>query len=621
VPVLLKFGQWVGRIWLSNFKIPMNLYFGEKVLAIASLAPQAIGIVLVLAVGQPATAKTANEIRSEAKAVTVKIDADGKPGSGILIQKQGQVYTLVTNRHVVCPVDLCDSLPPERSYRLQLSDGRSVVAKSSAVKLLGKDLDLATIQFRTDRYYPIAKMAAPDNLKSEDAIFTAGFPKESGTFTFSFGKVLASVNKRLEGDKGEYGVIYDAFTLPGMSGGGVFNLNGELVAIHGKGDRLTNKHGIVLKDGGFNFISSENQIFSFLTSAKTGYNRGIPIRWLLQSLSNSSENSREIQDAVLTTADEYFITGFGQSLDLREDIEDVNTARKQAVQKLTQAIQLNPRYFYAYLARGELHEKLNQPKLSLVDYSKAINILESADNSFRRQKAKAYAIRGNLQSGQFANLSDGLADYNRAIVIDPQYYKAYFWRGFAQHIRDNRTAALADYTQAILHAKSSPDVISSELVQVHLFRGQLKNEQNDPHGAIADMSRAIEIDPQFDLAYFHRAAIKGVSFNDFSGALQDLDRAININSKNSPAYQSRGRLRVHFKIFKGAVEDYSEVIELTPTYAQAYQSRGELKIKHLNDRLGGIQDLRQAVHYFRMQGESQELQETIEQLQQLGATE
>jgi hypothetical protein len=85
----------------------MNLYFGGKVLATASIAPQAIGLVFLLATGQPAIAKTANEIRSEAKAVTVKIDADGKPGSGVLIQKQGQVYTLVTNRHVVCPGDSC----------------------------------------------------------------------------------------------------------------------------------------------------------------------------------------------------------------------------------------------------------------------------------------------------------------------------------------------------------------------------------------------------------------------------------------------------------------------------------------------------------------------------------
>jgi tetratricopeptide (TPR) repeat protein len=528
---------------------------------------------------------------------------------------------LVTNRHVVCPGDSCSSLPPERPYRLQLSDGYSIVAKSSAVKLLGKDLDLATIRFRTDRYYPIAKMAAPDNLKSEDAVFTAGFPKESGKFTFSFGKVLASVNKRLEGDKGEYGVIYDAFTLPGMSGGGVFNLNGELVAIHGVGDRLTNKYDIILGKSGFNVISAENKILDFLTSAKTGYNRGIPVRWLLQSLNKYSENSGAIQDVIIKTADEYFITGVGQSLELGEDREDVNTARKQAVQKLTQAIQLNPRYFYAYLVRGGLYEKLKQPKSSLVDYSQAITILENAGTSFQRQKANAYIIRGKLQSAQSANLSIGLADYDRAITIDPQNYNAYFWKGFAQHIRGNQMAALADYNQAVLYAESSSDVLSSDLVRSYFFRGVLKDNQNDPHGTIADMNRAIEIDPQLDVAYFYRATTRGESFNDFFGALQDLDRAININSKNSPAFQSRGALRAHFDNFKGAAEDYSQVIELTPTYAQAYQSRGELKIKHLNDRPGGIQDLRQAANLFRMQGETQELQKTIEQLQQLGVIE
>jgi tetratricopeptide (TPR) repeat protein len=583
----------------------MNIYFGEKVLAIASLAPQAIGIVLVLALGQPATAKTTNEIRSEAKAVTVKIDADGKPGSGVLIQKQGQVYTLVTNRHVVCPGDSCSSLPPERPYRLQLSDGYSIVAKSSAVKLLGKDLDLATIQFRTDRYYPIAKMAAADNLKSEDAVFTAGFPKESGKFTFSFGKVLASVNNRLDGDKGAYGVIYDAFTLPGMSGGGVFNQNGELVAIHGVGDRLTAK-----SDDGFT-----NPDANFFINTKIGYNRGIAIRWLLQSLSTSPISRNVTQSAV--TADDYFTIGLNQSIDPNGD---VSVAREQALQKLTKAIQLSPRYFYAYLARGDLYDTLGRSELSFADYTRAIAILENADNSFRRQKAKAYIKRGH-KSWRMASSSSGFADYNQAIAIDPQYYLAYFWRGFFKYVLNDQSAAFADMNQAIIQATNSPDVINSELAPVYLLRGHLKDKQNDKRGAVADMDRAIALYPEFDHAYYLRGAIKFLDLNDLPGAVKDLDLAITLNPQQLRSYDTRGALRYLLDDFKGAVEDYTKVIELNPKYAEAYRQRGEIKAKHLNDRLGGIQDLRQAVHYFRMQGETKELQETIAQLQQLGVIE
>jgi V8-like Glu-specific endopeptidase len=62
--------------------------------------------------------------------------------------------------------------------------------------------------------------------------------------TLSECEALAVVNKRLTGDNGGYTIIYSAPTLPGMSGGGVFNGNGQLVAIHGYGDRFRGSNAV-----------------------------------------------------------------------------------------------------------------------------------------------------------------------------------------------------------------------------------------------------------------------------------------------------------------------------------------------------------------------------------------
>jgi hypothetical protein len=60
---------------------------------------------------------------------------------------------------------------------------------------------------------------------------------------------------------------------------------------------------------------------------------------------------------------------------------------------------------------------------------------------------------------------------------------------------------------------------------------------------------------------------------------------------------------------------------INPEYSAAYTNRAILKKNKLNDRAGAIQDFRQAARLFREQGQTQYLQNMIDRLRQLGATE
>ncbi len=62
-------------------------------------------------------------------------------------------------------------------------------------------------------------------------------------------------------------------------------------------------------------------------------------------------------------------------------------------------------------------------------------------------------------------------------------------------------------------------------------------------------------------------------------------------------------------------------IVLNPKFAKAYNDRGILKDDKLNDKQGAIQDFRQAAKLLRVQGQTQDLQKTIDNLRQLGASE
>jgi S1-C subfamily serine protease len=211
-----------------------SLLFGT-VAAVVCFAPSAMAL-------SPA------EVEQRAKAVSVEM-LTGE-GSGVIIHRQGvggaspaeTLYTVITNRHVVCKVrpERCTNREVHPSYRLKTSDGQIYQVAKSNIKLLkddaGKPLDLAIVQFRSSRSYPVAQVAEPGTLRVADAVYPAGFPPGRG-WLFGIGKAQVVVNRRLAGDGGGYTIVYDAKTLPGMSGGGAFDRNGRLVAVPGQGDR------------------------------------------------------------------------------------------------------------------------------------------------------------------------------------------------------------------------------------------------------------------------------------------------------------------------------------------------------------------------------------------------
>jgi S1-C subfamily serine protease len=134
-----------------------------------------------VALVQPAiAAKSAAEIQSIARAVTVEIrlQQDSSVGSGIIVAQQGDLYSIATNRHVVCGRGSRTKIPAGETYELGLVDGQKYQVKAASVKLIGADLDLAIVQFRSSRRYPVAQIGSASGLKVADVVYTAGFPLE-----------------------------------------------------------------------------------------------------------------------------------------------------------------------------------------------------------------------------------------------------------------------------------------------------------------------------------------------------------------------------------------------------------------------------------------------------------
>jgi tetratricopeptide (TPR) repeat protein/V8-like Glu-specific endopeptidase len=603
----------------------------------SSLLFGAVAAVVCFAPG--AMALSPAEVEQRAKAVSVEM-LTGE-GSGVIIHRQDNLYTVITNRHVVCTVKkLCTDRDVHHSYRLKTSDGRIYQVSKSNIKLLkdsaGKPLDLAIVQFRSGRSYPVAQVAEPGRLKVNDAVYTAGFPPGRG-WLFGTGQAQAVVNRRLAGDKGGYTVVYNAETLPGMSGGGAFDRDGRLVAVHGQGDRYTENTQAE--------VVSSNRAKAAINS-KTGYNRGIPVRWVVQGLSNwgillgGSKPLPPDADKAATNADEFFIVGFNKLVDPGQDFQ---AGKQEAVKQFSQAIALNPRYVVAYFMRAHVKDDLNDPQGALADYNQAISLdpeFATAYNnrgllkyeklndpqgaladynqaiSLNPQYAIAYNNRGNLKDEKLNDPQGALADFNQAIFLNPKDAIAYNNRGLLKYEKlNNPQGALGDYNQSIS--------LNPKLAPAYNNRGNLKTtELNDPQGALADYTLAISLDPKDATAYNNRGNLKKNELNDPQGALADYTLAISLNPQYATAFYNRAILKVDkLNDPQGALADYNLAISLNPQYATAYGNRAILKYQKLNDRAGAIADLRIAAKLFRAQGRTQDLQKVTDILRSIGVIE
>jgi tetratricopeptide (TPR) repeat protein len=89
----------------------------------------------------------------------------------------------------------------------------------------------------------------------------------------------------------------------------------------------------------------------------------------------------------------------------------------------------------------------------------------------------------------FKGDTDGaMADFNKAIKIDPMCDSAYFYRADALKVKGDWDGAVADYTKAI--------EIDSDYAKAYENRGSVKLRQGKSAEAQRDFDTALKLDPR-----------------------------------------------------------------------------------------------------------------------------
>jgi tetratricopeptide (TPR) repeat protein len=491
-----------------------------------------------------ASAKTTSEIQQIAKAVTVKIEHnvsnDSKKGSGILYKQQGGVYTVITNAHVICsgPGKGSRNCAKPSSYTITTPDNKKYQVLSTDASPVNSDIDLGIIKFRSSTTYSIAQFADSSKIKNQDSVHSAGFPSDSSRLAFGTGRVIANAKSRSKEDNG-YTVLYDAFTTGGMSGSGIFNSQGQILAIHGQGDRFISKAN----------LSDEYQ---YRINEKVGINRGIPSNRVI-AIINQPNSSQVGEFASPSTADELLVAAYNQVISKKSG-KNIEFERQEAMQLAVRAIKREPRYIYAYLFRGWLLTIQKKYKPAIQDLDQAISLDSKYSYSYLL-RASAKALTKDYRGA--------LKDYNTTLSLNPEIYSALEDRGFVKIALKDYKGALEDFNRSLqitsqygsksLLAYLGKCRISSEI-------GRQKNTQDCDEAIKIYENNGVSGRVIFS-AYANRGAFR-FKTGDRAGALSDLDTAISLNNTDSAPYINRGSLRYAMGNKKEALLDFRQALKL-----------------------------------------------------------
>ncbi len=429
-----------------------------------------------------AQTQSAEVISKIAKAITVRIEG-ATQGSGVLVKKEGNRYTVLTAWHVV------SGQRPGEELDIYTPDGERHSAEKGSIKRLG-DFDLSTLSFSSTSNYKIATIGNINDITRGENLFVSGFPiNNNNKFRLEKGSFVAKANINV--NQG-YQLLYHNKTYPGMSGGAVLDSAGSLIGIHGRGEQDVEgqKH--------------------YERTIKTGTNKGIPITYF--SLNKTGSKAAPSTSHPLT-ADDYLVT-------IKELL--FKEGREQEVISLANTLIKTKRDSNVYVYRAFAKSKLGDKQGAMSDYNEAI--------ALNSKHLSAIRNRGNIRH-ELGDSSGAIADYKRVISINPQDSLAYYNLGKVKSDLGDKKGAIIYYSKAI--------EIDPQDAGAYFNRGNDKFDLGDRKGAIDDYTKAVTIKPQHAEAYYNRGNAK-YDLGDKEGAIDDYSKAILLNPEHSKAYNNRG---------------------------------------------------------------------------------
>jgi tetratricopeptide (TPR) repeat protein/S1-C subfamily serine protease len=554
------------------------------------------------------------KLNDKTRKMTVRIENSGGSGSGVIVGQEGSSYYVLTAKHVVQ-----DEV--NRTHQ-KFTDAKVITYDQDAhpftSTVVAEGVDLAVIKFTSPSNYPVAKLGKYST-KDEDLAFVGGFPGRDKIksplwqWQLNPGYVSSRESGKLKTQdnqsfaEGGYDLIYGSISYGGMSGGPVFDNNGNVIGIHGEVE-TAGLHSLGISIQTFIGLASKLQVNPNLLkidrnhpSNLTPTDRSNVIaamqnisppqvgdsqpgdsgqQWLDHGnqLYRTRQYNRSIAAFDKAIANGSVLLGnYGKSLALFNErkFDLATVAIAQAISAAPIDRKKRVVYYYLWKYQSVLLRQRYKFDEAIKSIDTAID-LNPDDLNLRHEKVASLWGQRNYEAG--------IAIENENIRIRPEWY-FYTTRASMKSMLGDLKGALEDQNIAI---KLNPDHENS-----YLGRAFTKSEMGDKKGAAEDVAQALRLNPNSDWAYSVRARLKLVA-GDNEGAMKDANRAIQIAPEDTYAYLLRSDIKDKLKNYESAIEDTNLAIKINPYSVDAYVDRGKIK-SHKGDNQGAIADYTKAL--------------------------
>lgn len=230
----------------------------------------------------------------------------------------------------------------------------------------------------------------------------------------------------------------------------------------------------------------------------------------------------------------------------------------QAYASTQLALKSNPNFAPAYKTWGNILQSQGKIDEAMAAYNKAVQI--------EPQFAEAYTNIGSMLSKR-GQLQEAVAYFQKAIAIKPNLAAAYWNLGNALMQLKRQEEAFICWQKAAEHA---PEQFSA---QAFNDMGTMLGRQHKFSEAIAYYQRAIELKPDFPMAYLNWGTVL-VQQGKTNEAIAQFRQALELKPDYLEAYQQLGNALIQQEKFAGALAEYYKATQVQPQSAIAQYNFG-----------------------------------------------
>jgi tetratricopeptide (TPR) repeat protein len=268
-----------------------------------------------------------------------------------------------------------------------------------------------------------------------------------------------------------------------------------------------------------------------------------------------------------------------------------------ALNDLNQAIALQKNNAKAYAVRGDVYMAQKKVELARLDYNQALKLSPKVSTFYYKRGMSFKETPGYSREAS-------LADFNKALELDPTNEDALRERGLIYFVNENLPAAVTDFENALklnkldvpvyaylarIHHKTNVDLaltdynnylaIKTDDPYTYVERGQIYESQSKADLALADYNKVIQLLPQDVIGYSNRADVY-LRQKKYALGIDDLNKTIEFKPNASSGYSRRGLVYAVQGKYDLAIDDYHRALNLD-SYNSLAKTRLPLAVEKL----------------------------------------